>query len=888
MRQVIRLCAVLAALLIASCPIERIAIADVTIPAGTKQILNGEDFQRNSIYRLRDLYFADGSGNTMRLRAGEMAGDTLALTLPVADGSANQCLVTDGAGALSFSSRQAEDATLTALAGLNSTGGLVAQTAADTFTKRTLTAGSSKLTVTNGDGVSGNPTVDVAESNLTHDNIGGTLGIAKGGTGEVTFDAAFDALAPTDTKGEIIVNNGTTNLALTVGTDGYALVADSTASAGVKWAQAGGGSGEINVVTNPNDSTNWAASAAGIAVATTTTASDLPLAGPIATAIKITPASGTDYVYYRWKMPEALKSRKLKSEWHQRPLSGYAAGDLKLDIYKHSDTGTCTYSGGSYTRYTLTTDSSAVTSIPNATGKFSTSFDADTADCYELRIVRTAGTTALNITSVIVGPGIQPQGAVVGEWQSYTPTGNDQWTANATYYGKWRRVGDSMELQLGIAAGASTPTGGDTGATRISLPTGYTIDTSKMISNATNESSLGHWQGTIEGIGNFGGFVRKHTSNTQVELWRIKPDVADYRTSMDAVSASNITNGGAQAAKVYAFATVPIAEWAGSGTVNLAQNDVEYAYNTGTWDADDSTSFGYGPGGQTITASTNLATRRNKRVRFQTPIQATDKIEVQLQVKGIWLSGPSFFLRTTGYVVDNLRFLDAASNAESAGIGLEMLGSPNSTDVDITFGHYATAYGSTADGGWTKVGWSTAVSTDVIKWRAVKYASGQATGFGEVNPGVSSGLVSAHGVKGDTTGAAITAGYVGEFFQSKFSTASASGVTAGQYGNLASITPTAGVWLISGSVSNTRVSGQTYFRAAISENSSNTTTDHTDGYNQLQTDIQWDHSDKGTLSLVGVIVNNSTSKTYYIKGLQDGGTWTQANWQGHITAVRIR
>lgn len=59
--------------------------------------------------------------------------------------------------------------------------------------------------------------------------------IANGGTGASTKAGAFDALAPTVSKGDLIVNNGTANVALSVGTDGSVLVADSTASTGYTW-----------------------------------------------------------------------------------------------------------------------------------------------------------------------------------------------------------------------------------------------------------------------------------------------------------------------------------------------------------------------------------------------------------------------------------------------------------------------------------------------------------------------------------------------------------------------------------------------------------------------------------------------------------------------------
>jgi hypothetical protein len=65
--------------------------------------------------------------------------------------------------------------------------------------------------------------------------LGGTLAIASGGTGQADKTSAFDALAPTTTKGDLIVNTGSDNVRLPVGTDTQVLIADSTEPYGVKW-----------------------------------------------------------------------------------------------------------------------------------------------------------------------------------------------------------------------------------------------------------------------------------------------------------------------------------------------------------------------------------------------------------------------------------------------------------------------------------------------------------------------------------------------------------------------------------------------------------------------------------------------------------------------------
>lgn len=107
-------------------------------------------------------------------------------------------------------------------------------------------------------GLSNVPNVDATNAG----NISsGLLAIARGGTGAGTTMAAFDALAPTTTRGDLIFRNATTNARLAAGTAGY-LLQTNGAGADPSWAgflQSGTGAatrtwnGKVSDIVTPED-----------------------------------------------------------------------------------------------------------------------------------------------------------------------------------------------------------------------------------------------------------------------------------------------------------------------------------------------------------------------------------------------------------------------------------------------------------------------------------------------------------------------------------------------------------------------------------------------------------------------------------------------------------
>jgi hypothetical protein len=72
--------------------------------------------------------------------------------------------------------------------------------------------------------------------------VTGALAIANGGTGAANQTAAFDALSPLTTKGDLILYDGSNNIRLAVGTNGQCLQANSGAASGTNWASCLGAS----------------------------------------------------------------------------------------------------------------------------------------------------------------------------------------------------------------------------------------------------------------------------------------------------------------------------------------------------------------------------------------------------------------------------------------------------------------------------------------------------------------------------------------------------------------------------------------------------------------------------------------------------------------------
>lgn len=605
--------------------------------------------------------------------------------------------------------KQPLDADLTAIAGLSSTG-LIARTGAGTASTRTITGTTNLITVTDGDGVSGNPTINVGSSVVT---LTGTQALTNkdydGGTASNTSRLTI----PKDTYANLVAltrKEGT----LVYATDQDTVYADDGTNL-IPVGSGSSGTGTLNIVDNPSAVSSTTGWTAATNYTVTRDTSNSPLAGVIDTcfAISTTTASSetnaTQGVYAgSLAMPVALRNTKTQvSLYLTTPAT--ADGVWRVSIWNASGT-----------RMSLSSDSSGATTLPGGyNGQFVCTFDADSSATYSITFVQTTRTNAntLYVTNISIGNGITAQGAAISEWQSYTPTLTNG-GSTSTNTGRWRRVGSTMEIQtLAIFTGA-----GSASAFSISIPSGYTIDTS---AEAGGQQAGALPQGTAQ-----------YYNGSTFSIYQTA-----YITTTSPHGIVFINQGGSTfllgnaLASTHQFGmkvSVPIAEWAGSGTVNLGQGaQVEYAYNSSgitSAGATDTTAFAYGPAGATIgsiasTTGSNSVT--TMRVRFQYPIQTDDLLVLETDGN---TSGARWF--EFGQYLGSILL-------QGTSIYGAYLRQVNATDVDVVFGNrgYLSTGATYGDNGSP---WS-GVST--FRWRVRKSTASAPVGFGLADSNGQAGIV---------------------------------------------------------------------------------------------------------------------------------------------------
>lgn len=476
--------------------------------------------------------------------------------------------------------------------------------------------------------------------------------------------------------------------------------------------------GEKNYMYKGSSSASgWTASGAGVTVATSTDSTAVPRPNTTGSGIQITGVSGsTAYAYYRFIIDPADYSRKLKLVFDMAPVSGYASSDFKVDVYSFTNAG---YSTGS-TRLALSTDSSAISALPNLTGTFKTTFDAPTATSkwVEVRVgLNGTNTHSVIFSDFICGPGLVTQGAAVGPWTSYTLSITSSGSApakgtvsvdNAIY----RRVGDCMEIKYTYRQTVAGTAG--TGQYRFSLPSGFTVNNtvtpgSGNVPHVVGAATVSSGAANVDLVGIVS--TPANTANgTYLEIF-----VGDETTNVSYVGAGVADLGNTNTS--YSFsAVVPVNEWSGSGAINVLQNDIEYASNSGTWDASDTTSFQYGPAGQIMGGS--LTGARTKRVRFPTPISANSFIRISVsENQVVWLEANGGTVNGNPIILT----LDTTGAAAlSSGITWKYV-SGSATDIDVTFNKYQ----SIANDDSPVVNWPSSNGY----WRAEKISGVQAVGF---------------------------------------------------------------------------------------------------------------------------------------------------------------
>ena len=508
-----------------------------------------------------------------------------------------------------------------------------------------------------------------------------------------SMSTSYDLILPAaqGTFGQVLTNDGSGNLSWSSpSTNGINFITygDAENNATTGWATYADAA-----ATSPVDGTG------GSANITLAASSSSPLRGTYSFLITKDAANRQGQgVSYDFTTAAADDNKKLSISWDYEASSAYtgSSGTEYMTCYVYDVTN-------------ATVIATSNVNIPYGSGSQQITFDATTSNSYRLCFhVAGTGTSAwtYKFDNVKVGPQEAIIAPAIGDWQAWTPTGS--WSSNTTYTGVYKRVGDMGFFQVKVlTSGAPT-----SASLTVNLPTGLSIDTTKLMHTGTNENPIGWAMVQEEGVSKFEAVIF-YNSSTSVAV-RYNDDGAgglNYGNVTQAVPITFLAND-----FVIMSFQVPIANW--SSNIQLANSRVEYASNSGMTDADDTSSFVNDPNGDLIPQVTYTATRV-KTVRFKNPIQASDTIQFQVSMdSGRTWTTLEGMMTPVSAGNDFTSFI--YQNGVSYGMGRFIQVANSTTDIKVAFGRYCFPGGATYGAAGTA--WSAAAAT-TTRWRVVKYSN---------------------------------------------------------------------------------------------------------------------------------------------------------------------
>jgi hypothetical protein len=283
------------------------------------------------------------------------------------------------------------------------------------------------------------------------------LAVSRGGTGQSTQTAAFDALDPLTTKGDLIVHNGTNSIREAVGANDFVLTADSTQASGIKWAAAASSIDYATEFSNATIATSVAANA--LTIALKQKAGTDCSTGSAACNIGFRSDTATSGVYNRRQQTAAL-SLVISSGSTLGMRSG-VSGVIWVYAIDSDGAGTIKL-GASLIKYDEGTEITTVAEGGAGAADAGNVLYSDAV--YTLKPIRligkvtiseaTAGTWATQATEVTTAPFSD---STQERWIAYTPTITGFGTPT-NVLAISRRVGGSLEYKITFTSGITTTT----------------------------------------------------------------------------------------------------------------------------------------------------------------------------------------------------------------------------------------------------------------------------------------------------------------------------------------------------------------------------------------------------------------------------------------------